>query len=95
VNTISEKKLIETTEKLLKAGRNFESYNFLQDKAVGGRGSLKVQQLYGLSLARLGATLRAEACISALFEKGERDSETCGLLGRIYKDIWKKTDDSS
>jgi class 3 adenylate cyclase/tetratricopeptide (TPR) repeat protein len=92
---MGEKRLIDTAEKLLKAGKNFESYNILKNGNVEEQDSLRMRQLYGLSLARLGATLRAQAFVGALYDKGHRDGETSGLLGRIYKDMWKKTDDVS
>jgi class 3 adenylate cyclase len=50
----------------------------------------KIAQLYSLTLARLGATEKAKEHLEKLYEKNDRDVETVGLLGRIYKDKWKK-----
>ncbi|MBW1771315.1 MAG: DUF4071 domain-containing protein [Deltaproteobacteria bacterium] len=63
----------------------------MQNAIESDPGNLKLAQLYGLSLARLGATDKARICLEGLYIKNERDSETAGLLGRVYKDIWKKT----
>jgi len=46
------------------------------------------QEQYAFALNRLGRRDEAEELLSALiFERGA-SSETCGLLGRVYKDRW-------
>ena len=50
-------------------------------------GDTRLRQLQGLSLARSGATERANAVLEKLRSDGQTDEETLGMLGRTYKDL--------
>lgn len=88
-----EPAVIRNAESLVKSGKFFEAYNSCYRGLINFPDNLRLHQLFGLSLARLGATQRAYECISRLYRKGHRDPETSGILGRIYKDMWRKTGD--
>lgn len=92
---MNDNDIIEKAENLLKSGKTFEAYNVLNCSIEYFNDNLKFMQLYGLSLARLGATHKARLVVSSIYEAGHKDSETSGILGRIYKDLWKKTGDVS
>lgn len=48
-----------------------------------------VQEQLGLALNRLGRRQEAERVLQAVIEENGASSETCGLLGRVYKDMWE------
>lgn len=47
-----------------------------------------VQEQLGLALNRLGERTRAEAVLLDLIKERGPSSETYGILGRVYKDMW-------
>jgi len=47
-----------------------------------------IQEQYAFALNRLGRGDRAEAVLKQVLEEHGPSSETCGLLGRVYKDRW-------
>jgi len=48
-----------------------------------------VCEQFGLALNRLGRREEAEAILRKLIEERGPSSETNGILGRVYKDLWK------
>jgi tetratricopeptide (TPR) repeat protein len=52
-----------------------------------------VRQQAGLALNRTGRHDEAVAMLLDLLKEQGPDSETCGLLGRIYKDLWFESED--
>jgi hypothetical protein len=51
----------------------------------------EVRQQYAMALNRLGGpvnSILAEFALKEILRKGGRDSETFGILGRVYKDRW-------
>ena len=48
-----------------------------------------VQEQLGFALNRAGRAEQAEAVLKAVIAQRGASSETCGLLGRIYKDRWE------
>ncbi|MEH6473754.1 MAG: TRAFs-binding domain-containing protein [Halopseudomonas sp.] len=53
------------------------------------RNTVLVQEQYGLALNRAKRTDEAERVLLALIEQQGPSSETCGILGRVYKDQWQ------
>jgi tetratricopeptide (TPR) repeat protein len=53
-----------------------------------------VREQLGFALNRLGKRKEAEAVLLRLIEERGPSSETNGILGRIYKDVWKDTKNS-
>jgi class 3 adenylate cyclase len=47
----------------------------------------RLRQLLGLSLAQSGAAARARQVLQDIYDRGGRDGETLGILGRTYKDL--------
>jgi len=79
-------------ESLLNKGRIFEAHNELQSSLRENPGDIRLCQLLGLTLARLGLIEKARVLMEDLASR-QSDSETSGILGRIYKDYWKLTGD--
>ena len=83
----------EDIESLLKKGRAFEAYNAADAALREDPRNVRTRQLMGLALARLGLLDRARTLMEEL--AGETsDIETCGILGRVYKDYWKRDHDA-
>ena len=49
-----------------------------------------VQEQLGFALNRLGESERAERVLTGLISARGPSSETCGILGRVYKDRWER-----
>jgi len=52
--------------------------------------SVMVQEQLALALNRLGERRQAEGTLKELIEKQGPSSESCSILGRIYKDQWEE-----
>ncbi|BBO71463.1 hypothetical protein DSCA_53930 [Desulfosarcina alkanivorans] len=52
--------------------------------------TVMVQEQLGLALNRAGHGDRAERVLADLIDRRGPSSETCGILGRIYKDRWRQ-----
>lgn len=49
----------------------------------------RVRQQYGFALNRDGQSVAAETVLRELLEEDGPSAETCGILGRVYKDRWR------
>ena len=75
---------INNIESLLNKGRSFEAYNELVSALADKPGNIRLRQLLGLTLARLGLLERAKIVMEELAEE-ESDPETSGILGGYTK----------
>lgn len=50
---------------------------------------IRIRQLKALALARSGSPLPAKDILLSLYQEGQRDGETMGILARTFKDLWK------
>ncbi|MGH9278474.1 MAG: TRAFs-binding domain-containing protein [Acidimicrobiales bacterium] len=53
-------------------------------------GTVMVQEQYGLALNRLGRRREAIDVLTELIDKRGPSSETCAILGRVFKDQWSE-----
>lgn len=81
-------------ESLINQGRYFEARAIL-DQAVDAGSSLRLHQLYALSLSKSGAPQTAMTYLEPVAAQHPDDSETAGILGGIYKELFKKNHDTS
>ncbi|MFN3986292.1 MAG: TRAFs-binding domain-containing protein [Rhodocyclaceae bacterium] len=51
--------------------------------------TVMVREQLGMALNRLGQSEEAERVLTTLIHERGASSETCGLLGRVYKDRWQ------
>jgi len=74
-------------ETLLKSGLPLVAYDTLASGLKQFPADARLRQLLALSLARSGATRRANDILTELSREGHRDEETLGLLARTHKDL--------
>ncbi len=73
---------------ILQLGEPLMAYDVVTEGLKHWANDLRLQQLLALSLARSGATHRANSLLLQLLESGHNDEETLGLLARTHKDLW-------
>ncbi len=77
-------------ERILKVGEPLLAHDVLSkglDAESGWPQDVRLRQLLGLALARSGATRSGNTLLEQLYNEGHRDSETCGILARTFKDM--------
>jgi class 3 adenylate cyclase/tetratricopeptide (TPR) repeat protein len=89
----NKEQIISLIEDRINNGLLFESFNRIVNAMKTFPDSVRLRQLRGLTLARLGQTLQARNTLEELYQEGHRDSETMGLLARVYKDLYRKNND--
>jgi len=65
-----------------------EMVDFYENLPVALQRSKMVQEQYGLALNRLGNRNDAARVLQQIIDSHGPSSETCGILGRVYKDSW-------
>ncbi len=77
----------ELSESILGHGEPLLAYDVISEGLNVVPADVRLRQLQGLSLARSGATERANAVLEGLRREGQAGEETLGMLGRTYKDL--------
>lgn len=72
----------------LRLGEAFLAFDISVEGLSAFSNDLRLIQLQALSLARSGATRRANQMLEKLRQSGHQDEETLGILARTYKDFW-------
>jgi class 3 adenylate cyclase len=80
-----------TAATLLKQGAPLVAYDTVAEGLRQFPGDPRLRQLLALSLARTGASRKANELLRALVSEGHSDEETVGMLARTYKDLWAQT----
>jgi tetratricopeptide (TPR) repeat protein len=80
-------------EHLLKRGAPIQALDLARDELGRHPADVRLQQLEGLALARIGAIQEANRVLRKLFDGGHLDPETMGALARTYKDMWEQEAD--
>ena len=78
-------KLGEIADKL---GQVMFAHDVLQEGLRYFPDHIRLTQLFALALIKCGFIGRAKELLIDLVEKGHKDEETLGILGRVYKDMW-------
>ena len=74
----------------------WESMLDLYDRMpVSLKRTVTVREQYGLALNRLGRWQEAVEVLEQVISEQGPSSETLGLLGRVYKDLWVKADEAN
>lgn len=84
--------VIESIEKLVNEGRYFEA-RAAAEVALHQSDELRLTQLYALAMSKAGNPTAAMAYLNTLAGQTD-DAETAGILGGIYKDLFKKFHDN-
>jgi hypothetical protein len=86
--------MVEQIENLIVSGRYFEAHNMAEEYCAEYPDDLRAQQLCGLSMSKSGARIAAMKYLEPILEKHNKDPETAGILGGVYKEHYKMTADS-
>jgi len=84
---------ISKVETLLNQGAIFHAHNLAQTLIDEGTSTPRVLQLLASSLTKLGQPEKAIEVLSVLHATNPQDSESSGILGRAYKDLFRKSGD--
>lgn len=80
--------------RIFKMGEPLLAYDVLQEGLSLWPTDVRLRQLQAMSLARSGATQRANEVLVQLHQEGHSDEETLGALARTYKDFWAQATDA-
>jgi class 3 adenylate cyclase len=78
-------RLAETADRV---GQTMFAHDVLREALEAFPEDLRLVQLYSLSLVKCGFLLKARDRLVRLVDQGNRDEETLGILGRVYKEMW-------
>jgi class 3 adenylate cyclase/tetratricopeptide (TPR) repeat protein len=81
-------------EKILKLGEPLLAYDVIAEGIKNSPKDVRLRQLLALALARSGAAQSARSVLAGLYQEGQRDEETLGLLARTHKDLARETTDA-
>jgi len=81
-------RLGETADKL---GQVMFAHDVLSEGLEFFPENLRITQLFALASIKCGFLGKARELLTGLVEKGHKDEETLGILGRVYKDMWLLT----
>lgn len=88
---VNETQGIRKIEAYLNEGKIFQAHNLASELQLDFPDNVRLAQLNALALLRLNQYEKGLGIVEALVGKGHHDSETMGLQGRIYKDLYKET----
>lgn len=75
-------------EDLINHGRFLEARSKAQ--LISNSDDIRAKQLYALSLSKSGAPEAAREYLEPIYKQNPEDIETAGILGSIYKELFKK-----
>jgi hypothetical protein len=84
---------IEQIEKLIHQGHYFEARS-LATSALGESDDLRLKQLRALATSKSGGALAAKDYLEPIYKQHSEDSETAGILGGIYKELFKNSQET-
>lgn len=85
---------IRDIEKLIEQGRYIEARSLTQT-AIGDSSDIRLQQLHALALSKGGMPGQAKEFLESVYKQHPEEAETAGILGGIYKTLFKQTEDSN
>ncbi|MEQ1587573.1 MAG: TRAFs-binding domain-containing protein [Cyclobacteriaceae bacterium] len=85
--------IIANIEDLINHGRYFEARS-KAEAAMKQSDELRLQQLFALAISKSGNPQLALNFLTSLYSANPEDPETAGILGGIYKDLFRKLQDS-
>ena len=87
--------MLNTIENLISSGRYFEAHSLAEEFCTLNPDNLRGLQLCGLSMSKSGARLAAIKFLEPVLKDHPHDAETAGILGGVYKELFKKTADTN
>ena len=93
---MDKRETLQDLERLVDHGRYLEACDLAAKlKAASGVNPIRVAQLHALSLSKTGAPEAALRDLEPVYRNSPDDPETAGILGSIYKELFKKYQDST
>ena len=86
--------IITQIETLINQGRFFEAHNLADTQLKSDPDNFRLKQLLALSMSKSGASNDAKEFLEPIYNQNKKDPETAGILGGIYKELFKKTQDA-
>jgi len=83
----------ELASRMVKMAAPLLSYDVANEGLKHFPADIPLRQIKGNSLVRMGMVQKAQEILENLYIEGHRDQETLAMLGRVYKDLWKKVSD--
>ncbi|TNF26174.1 MAG: DUF4071 domain-containing protein [Deltaproteobacteria bacterium] len=85
----NEELYITLAERILKFAEPLQAFDIIQEGTEAFPGNVRLRELKGLTLARLGSYEKANNVLYELYQSAGKDRiETLGMLGRTHKDLW-------
>ena len=84
---------VEQIEKLIHQGHYFEARS-LATTALSESDDLRVKQLNALAISKSGGALAAKDYLEPIYKQHPDDPETAGILGGIYKELFKNSQET-
>lgn len=84
---------IANIEALINQGRYFEARS-LAENALRLGDNTRLKQLYALALSKAGVPKAAVDILDPVYRQQAEDPETAGIMGSIYKEIFRKDQDT-
>ena len=84
---------IEQIEKLIHQGHYFEARS-LATSVLSESDDIRVKQLRALALSKSGGVLAAKDYLEPIYKQHPEDPETAGILGGIYKELFKNSQET-
>ena len=85
---------VQQVEHLISQGRYLEARNLAELGFSSTDNTLRYQQLYALALSKSGIPQTAADFLLPIYHQHSNDPETAGILGGIYKELFKHNQDS-
>jgi class 3 adenylate cyclase len=82
-------------QRMLRSGEPLIAYDILSEGLKFWPRDVGLRQQQALALARSGVTRKANLILAQLYQEGNMDEETVGLLARTHKDLWLRALDST
>ncbi|MBL7845994.1 MAG: DUF4071 domain-containing protein [Cyclobacteriaceae bacterium] len=84
---------VSNIEALINQGRYFEARSLAQN-ALKTSDSLRLKQLLALAVSKAGVPKAAVEILEPVYRERAEDPETAGIMGGIYKEIFRKDQDA-
>lgn len=85
---------VSKVKQLVEQGRYLDARAISQE-ALKTNNSLDLQRLYAMAVSKSGMPAMAKDFLEKTYREHPDDPETAGILGGIYKELFKKTEESS
>lgn len=86
---------IQLIEDLFNKARYLEAHNLAEEFIEENDSNIRIKQLLALCLSKSGAAREAKDFLEPVYQQQKSDPETAGILGGIYKELFKQQQDTA